>query len=113
MLKEDLDILERCHQQHLNKEYFSEVLHLFTKNTDIDAHNEKMIDLICADIHTLFEIDRKRKKKSKTNRYDKLLFNRLPVVKTARHMLTKNRYIHDNLANIVTGPIFDFIQNND
>ncbi|CAF2392769.1 unnamed protein product [Rotaria sp. Silwood2] len=54
--KEDHDVLEKCHQRYLKKEYHSEALHLFAKNAQIDAHNEELIEKICTDIRTFYEV---------------------------------------------------------
>ncbi|CAF3475451.1 unnamed protein product [Rotaria socialis] len=114
MVKEDQHSLEKCHERYVNNEYHPEALHLFSKNADVDAHNEKMIDLICTNIKTIYELDRKGQKiEPKTKRYGKQLYKPLRLAKNARIMLTKNISVHDGLANGVTGRIFDFVENND
>ncbi|CAF2067611.1 unnamed protein product [Rotaria magnacalcarata] len=100
MLKEDQDTLEKCHQRYLKNEHHPEALRLFSKNADVDAHNEEMIDLICTNIKTIYELDRKGQKiEPKTNRYGKQLYKPLRLAKNARIMLTKNICVLDGLGN--------------
>ncbi|CAF4063601.1 unnamed protein product, partial [Rotaria magnacalcarata] len=101
MLKEDQDTLEKCHQRYLKNEHHPEALRLFSKNADVDAHNEEMIDLICTNIKTIYELDRKGQKiEPKTNRYGKQLYKPLRLAKNARIMLTKNICVLDVKAGV-------------
>ncbi|CAM4800160.1 unnamed protein product [Rotaria magnacalcarata] len=52
LTNEDRDMLEKCHQRYLTKEYHPEALHLFPKNVQVDAHNEQMIEKVCTNIRT-------------------------------------------------------------
>lgn len=111
--QEDREILEKCHQRYLNKEYHREALHLFAKNADVDAHNEKMINQICTDIRTFHEIDRKGNEiKPKKGRYGKMLHVPIRLAKDARIMITKNICVSDGLANGVTGRVVGFVEDN-
>ena len=109
----DREMLQKCHQRYLNKEYHREALHLFAKNVDVDNHNENMIDQICTDIRTFHEIDRKGQEiKAKKGRYGKMLHVPLRLAKGARVMITKNLCVNDGLANGVTGRVADFVEEN-
>lgn len=114
ILEKDKKMLEQCHRRYLKKEYHPEALHLFAKNVDVDAHNEKMMLQICSDIQTVYELDKQGKEiESKSNRYGKLFHAPLRLAKNARVMLTKNICVNDGLANGVMGRVFDFIKEND
>ena len=112
MSKEDRDILEKCHQRYLKKEYHREALHLFARNAQVDAHNEEMIEKICTNIRSFYEVDSYDKKikpnDSKQNKKNKPL----RLAKNARVMITKNICVNDGLANGVTGRIIGFVGNN-
>ena len=109
----DREMLQKCHQRYLNKEYHREALHLFAKNIDVDNHNENMIDQICTDIRTFHEIDGKGQEiKPKKGRYGKMLHVSLRLAKDARVMITKNISVSDGLANGVTGRVVGFIEAN-
>ena len=111
--KSDQEILQKCHQRYLNKEYHREALHLFAKNVDVDGYNEKMIHEICTDIRTFHEIDRNGQEiKPKKGRYGKMLHVPLRVAKDARVTITKNVCVSDGLANGVTGRVVSFVEQN-
>ncbi|CAF4805262.1 unnamed protein product, partial [Rotaria sp. Silwood2] len=104
MNKEDREILEKCHQRYLNKEYHSEALHLFPKNDQVDAHNEQMIEKICINIRTFYEVDNhNREIKPNDNKSTKKMNKVLKLAKNARVMIIKNICVNDGLANGVTG----------
>ncbi|CAF2866624.1 unnamed protein product, partial [Rotaria sp. Silwood2] len=112
MNKEDREILEKCHQRYLNKEYHSEALHLFPKNDQVDAHNEQMIEKICINIRTFYEVDNhNREIKPNDNKSTKKMNKVLKLAKNARVMIIKNICVNDGLANGVTGRIVDYVEN--
>ncbi|CAF1481232.1 unnamed protein product [Adineta ricciae] len=112
MIKQDRNILEKCHQRYLNKEYSVQALHLFAKNIDVDEHNNEILDRICNDIKVFYEIDKKGNQvKLCQSRYGKILHAPLRLAKDARIMITNNICVADGLANGVTGRIVDFIEN--
>ena len=112
MSKEDRDILEKCHQRYLKKEYHREALHLFARSAQVDAHNEEMIEKICTNIRSFYEVDSYDKEikpnDSKQNKKNKPL----RLAKNARVMITKNICVNDGLANGVKGRIIGFVGNN-
>ncbi|CAF4974012.1 unnamed protein product, partial [Rotaria sp. Silwood1] len=113
MSKEDRDSLEKCHQRYLHKEYHSESLHLFAKNIQVDAHNEEMIEKICTNIRTFYEVNRNDKEiKQNESKHTKKINKSLRLAKNARVMITKNICVNDGLANGVTGRIVEFVENN-
>ncbi|CAF1452274.1 unnamed protein product [Rotaria sp. Silwood1] len=113
MSKEDRDVLEKCHQRYLNKEYHPEALHLFAKNAQVDAHNEEMIEKICTNIRTFYEVDSNDKEiKQGDSKHSRKNNKPLRLAKNARVMITKNISVNDGLANGVTGRIIDFVNNN-
>ncbi|CAF4215646.1 unnamed protein product, partial [Rotaria sp. Silwood2] len=112
MNKEDREILEKCHQRYLNKEYHSEALHLFPKNAQVDEHNEEMIEKICINIRTFYEVDNhNREIKPNDNKSTKKMNKVLKLAKNARVMIIKNICVNDGLANGVTGRIVDYVEN--
>ena len=112
MTDEDRTAIENCHQRYLNKEYHPEALHLFAKNISVDEHNNKMLDKICKDIRTCYEIDHKGREIGieKNNQKTKVL-KVLRIAKDARVILTKNICVNDGLANGVIARVIDFIEN--
>ncbi|CAF1342336.1 unnamed protein product [Rotaria sordida] len=113
MNKEDRNSLEKCHQRYLHKEYHPESLHLFAKNTQVDTHNEEMIEKICINIRTFYEVDSNDKEiEQNESKNTKKINKPLRLAKNARVMLTKNICVKDGLANGVTGRIVEFVENN-
>ncbi|CAF1383790.1 unnamed protein product [Adineta steineri] len=113
MTKEDREALEKCHQRYLNNEYNPEALHLFAKNAQVDAHNEKLLDKICTNIRTLYEVNNNNiQMKANENKQSKKNSKPLRLAKNARVMITKNICVNDGLANGVTGRLVDFVENN-
>ncbi|CAF1331247.1 unnamed protein product [Rotaria sordida] len=112
MDKEDRDSLEKCHRRYLHKEYHSEALHLFARNAQVDAHNEEMIEKICTNIRTFYEVDSNDKEiKQNESKHTKKINKSLRLAKNARVMMTKNICVNDGLANGVTGHIVEFVEN--
>ncbi|CAF3933714.1 unnamed protein product, partial [Rotaria sordida] len=112
MDKEDRDSLEKCHRRYLHKEYHSEALHLFARNAQVDAHNEEMIEKICTNIRTFYEVDSNDKEiKQNESKHTKKINKPLRLAKNARVMMTKNICVNDGLANGVTGRIVEFVEN--
>ncbi|CAF4395081.1 unnamed protein product, partial [Adineta steineri] len=93
MTKEDREALEKCHQRYLNNEYNPEALHLFAKNAQVDAHNEKMLEKICTNIRTFYEVNN----------------NNIQVKPNENKQSKKN---NKPLPNGVTGRLVDFVENN-
>ncbi|CAF2154510.1 unnamed protein product, partial [Rotaria magnacalcarata] len=114
LTNEDRDMLEKCHQRYLTKEYHPEALHLFPKNVQVDAHNEQMIEKVCTNIRTFYETDNKNKE-IKQNEFKsiKKTNKQLRLAKNARVMIIKNICANDGLANGVTGRIVDYVENNE
>ncbi|CAF1332421.1 unnamed protein product [Rotaria sordida] len=113
MDKEDRDSLEKCHRRYLHKEYHSEALHLFARNAQVDAHNGEMIEKICTNIRTFYEVDSNNKEiKQNESKHTKKINKPLRLAKNARVMITKNICVKDGLANGVTGRIVEFVENN-
>ena len=111
MAEEDLQTLEKCYQRYLNKEYHPEALHLFAKNTQVDAHNDVMIEMICTNIRTFYEVDgNDREIKSSKDQHKGKTFATLRLAKNARVMITKNIAVNDGLANGVLGRVVDFVE---
>ena len=114
MIEADRATLEKCHQRYLNHDYNPESLHLFAKNVDVDEHNDAMLNRVCKDIRSLYEIGKKGIQiKSYKSKYGRTLHGPLRLAKTARVMITKNISVADGLANGVTGRIVDFVENSD
>ncbi|CAF3421607.1 unnamed protein product [Rotaria socialis] len=113
--QQDQDMLEKCHQRYLSKDYHPEALHLFPKNAQVDEHNEQMIEKVCANIRIFHEVDSNNKEikhnesKSKSNKKKSKV---LKLAKNAKVMIIKNICVNDGLANGVTGRIVDYIENN-
>ncbi|CAF4925532.1 unnamed protein product, partial [Rotaria sp. Silwood2] len=113
MSKEDRDMLEKCYQRYLNKEYHPEALHLFARNAQVDIHNEEMIKKICTNIRTFYEVDRNNKEINQNEpKRTKRINKPLQLAKNAKVMITKNICVNDGLANGVTGHIVEFVENN-
>ncbi|CAF4590297.1 unnamed protein product, partial [Rotaria sp. Silwood2] len=112
MSKEDRDVLEKCHQRYLNKEYHPEALHLFARNAQVDTHNEEMIKKICTNIRTFYEVDRNDKEINQNESKHRKINKPLQLAKNAQVMITKNICVNDGLANGVTGHIVEFVENN-
>ncbi|CAF3367790.1 unnamed protein product [Rotaria socialis] len=114
LTNEDRDMLEKCHQRYLTKEYHPEALHLFPKNVQVDAHNEQMIEKVCTNIRTFYETDNKNKEiKQNESKSIKKTNKQLRLAKNARVMIIKNICVNDGLANGVTGRIVDYVENNE
>ena len=109
--EEDRKALEKCHQRYLNKEYHPRALHLFAKNTQVDAHNNLMLDIVCKDIRTFYEVDAQDKEiKTIKDQHKGKASGTLRLAKDARVMITKNIAVNDGLANGVMGRIVDFVE---
>ena len=111
MTEEDRKTLEKSHQRYLNNEYRPEALHLFAKNIQVDAHNDVMLEKICTNIRTFYEVDGNNKeiKSTKDNQKGKSS-GTLRLAKNARVMITKNIAVNDGLANGVMGRVVDFVE---
>ncbi|CAF3858620.1 unnamed protein product [Rotaria sordida] len=113
MNKEDHDIVEKCHQRYLNKECHAEAVHLFAKNVQVDKHNEEMIEKICINIRTFYEVDSNNKEIKENESKNKKVINKpLRLARNARVMITKNICVNDGLANGVTGHVGEFVESN-
>ncbi|CAF4482171.1 unnamed protein product [Rotaria sp. Silwood2] len=113
MSKEDRDMLEKCYQRFLNKEYHPEALHLFARNAQVDIHNEEMVKKICTNIRTFYEVDKNDKEINQNeSKHTKRINKPLQLAKHAKVMITKNICVNDGLANGVTGHIVEFVENN-
>ncbi|CAM4767382.1 unnamed protein product [Rotaria magnacalcarata] len=111
--QQDHDMLEKCHQRYLSKDYHAEALHLFPKNIQVDEHNEQMIEKVCANIRIFHEVDSNNKEiKHNESKSNKKKCKVLKLAKNAKVMIIKNICVNDGLANGVTGRIADYIENN-
>ena len=112
LTEEDRVTLKKCHQRYLNKEYHPEALHLFARNVQVDLHNERMIEKVCTDIRTFYELDRNDKEiRSDGNRSKRKNGSGLRLAKNACVMITRNLCVNDGLANGVVGRVVGFIEN--
>ncbi|CAF3150203.1 unnamed protein product [Rotaria sp. Silwood2] len=112
MSKEDRDMLEKCYQRFLNKEYHPEALHLFARNAQVDIHNEQMIEKICTNIRIFFEVNNNDKEiKANDKRETRKGGKPLRLAQNARVIITKNICVNDGIANGVTGRIVGFVEN--
>ncbi|CAF4994262.1 unnamed protein product, partial [Rotaria magnacalcarata] len=79
---------------------------------NVDAHNEKMIENVCINIRTFYEVDSNNKEIKVSENNNKKKMNKvLKLAKNAKVMIIKNICVNDGLANGVTGRIVDYIEN--
>lgn len=99
MSQNDKESLEKCHQRYLNHEFNPQALHIFAKNSNVDAHNEQMLEKLCTDIRSFDVIQNGRNSTKKSKISAKRLSVPLRLAINARGMITTNISVIDGIAN--------------
>ena len=113
--EEDIELIKTRNVDNLGVPAPPEALHIYALNKDVDAHNEKMLNILCEQIITIKSIDSKTDQQ--TGRIENIslkekesqLWKEIKVAVGARVMLTKNVDVTDGLANTAMGTITGFI----
>ena len=113
--EEDIELTKTRNVDNLGVPAPPEALHIYALNKDVDAHNEKMLNILCEEIITIKSIDSKTDQQ--TGRIENIslkekesqLWKEIKVAVGARVMLTKNVDVTDGLANTAMGTITGFI----
>ena len=109
--EEDIELIKTRNVDNLGVPAPQEALHIYALNKDVDAHNEKMLNILCEKIITIKSIDSKTDQQ--TGRIENIslkekesqLWKEIKVPVGARVMLTKNDDVNDGLANTAMGTI--------
>ena len=113
--EEDIELIKTREVDNLGVPGPPEALHIYALNSDVDAHNEKMLNSLGGQIITIRSIDSKTDQQ--TGRIENVslgkkasgLWEEIKLSIGARVMLTKNVDVTDGLANTAMGTLTGFI----